>query len=78
MIIFFELAEKVERIELTAEDAIDAIDDDADDDDDADADDDDDGSAIMNIDYIIIHRCLLYTSNEYENNTRNLYIDRNT
>jgi len=71
MIIFCELAEKVERIELTAEDAIDAIDDDDD-------DDDDDGSAIMNIDYIIIHRCLLYTSNEYENNTRNLYIDRNT
>jgi hypothetical protein len=49
--------------------AEDAIDDDDD-------DDDDDGSTIMNINYIIIHRCLLYALNEYENNTRKLYIDR--
>lgn len=42
MIIFFELALTAEPKDEIAEEAID--------------EDDDDGSAIMNIDYIIIHR----------------------
>lgn len=56
MIIFLELAERAEPIEDIVDDAAFITDDE---------DDDDDDSTIMNIDYIIIQRTLLYTLNEY-------------
>lgn len=57
--IFLELAEIAEPME----DIVDVAEFITVDDDD---DDDDDGSTIMNINYIIIHRTLLYTLNEYK------------
>jgi hypothetical protein len=57
MIMFLELAERAEPIEDIVDEAELITDDD---------DDDDDGSTIMNIDYIIIHRTLLYILNEYK------------
>lgn len=54
MIMFLELAERADPIEDIVDEA-ELI-----------TDDDDDGSTIMNIDYIIIHRTLLYTLNEYK------------
>ncbi len=54
MIMFLELAERAEVIEDIVDEA-EFI-----------TDGDDDGSAIMNIDYIIIHRTLLYILNEYK------------
>ncbi len=56
MIMFLELAERADPIEDIVDEAELITDD----------DDDDDGSTIMNIDYIIIHRTLLYTLNEYK------------
>lgn len=53
---FLELAERADPIEDIVDEAELITDD----------DDDDDGSTIMNIDYIIIHRTLLYTLNEYK------------
>ena len=50
---FLELAERADPIEDIVDEA-ELI-----------TDDDDDGSTIMNIDYIIIQRTLLYTLNEY-------------
>lgn len=52
---FLELAERADPIEDIVDEA-EFITDDG---------DDDDGSTIMNIDYIIIHRTLLYILNEY-------------
>ena len=57
---FLELAEIEEPNEDIVADTEFITDDDVDDD-----DDDDDCSAIMNIDYIIIHRTLLYILNEH-------------
>ncbi len=51
---FLELAERADPIEDIVDEA-ELI-----------TDDDDDGSTIMNIDYIIIHRTLLYILNEYK------------
>ena len=59
---FLELAEIEEPNEDIVADTEFITDDDVVDDDD---DDDDDCSAIMNIDYIIIHRTLLYILNEH-------------
>ena len=59
---FLELAEIEEPNEDIVADTEFITDDDVDDDD----VDDDDCSAIMNIDYIIIHRTLLYILNEYK------------
>ena len=60
---FLELAEIEEPNEDIVADTEFITDDDVVDDDDD--DDDDDCSAIMNIDYIIIHRTLLYILNEH-------------
>jgi len=57
MIIFLELAERAEPIEDIVDDAEFITDEDD--------EEDDDDSTIMNIDYIIIQRTLLYTLNEY-------------
>lgn len=54
MIMFLELAETAEPNEDILDDA------------ELMTEDDDDGSTIMNIDYIIIHRTLLYTLNEHK------------
>lgn len=53
---FLELAERADPIEDIVDEAEFITDD----------DDDVDGSAIMNNDYIIIHRTLLYILNEYK------------
>ena len=58
MIIFLELAERAEPIEDIVDDAEFITDEDD--------EEDDDDSTIMNIDYIIIHRTLLYILNEYK------------
>ena len=59
---FFELAERAEPNEDIVDDAEFMT-------------EDDDGSTIMNINYIIIHRTLLYTLNEHKRATTYLWHD---